>query len=69
MLYNSKSSEAQPFFTWPLLGHLFEASRGHLRGFMLKLVGHSTREVHAHYTHHELAPLRGAIARIPAVGV
>jgi integrase len=30
-----------------------------------KLTGHVSAEVNAHYTHHELEPLRAAIARIP----
>jgi hypothetical protein len=30
-------------------------------------VGHSTREVRAKYTHHELEPLRAAVAAIPSL--
>lgn len=32
-----------------------------------KLTGHVSAEVNTHYTHHELEPLRAAIARIPAI--
>jgi len=34
----------------------------------MKLTGHSTREQHKKYTHHELAPLRAAIAKLPSLG-
>ena len=33
-----------------------------------KLTGHASAEMNAHYTHHELAPLRAAIATIPGIG-
>ena len=32
-----------------------------------KLTGHTSTEVNAHYTHHELEPLRVAIGKIPAL--
>jgi integrase len=34
-----------------------------------KLTGHASAEMNARYTHHELAPLRAAIAAIPSIGV
>jgi methionyl-tRNA synthetase len=34
-----------------------------------KLTGHSSAEMNAQYTHHELEPLRAAVALIPAVKV
>jgi integrase len=34
----------------------------------MKLTGHATREEHKKYTHHELAPLRAAINKIPPLG-
>jgi hypothetical protein len=33
----------------------------------MKLTGHSSKDVHRGYTHHELATLRQAIGRIPSV--
>ncbi len=33
----------------------------------MKLAGHTTREMHSRYTHHELAPLRAAVAMIPSL--
>ena len=32
----------------------------------MKLTGHATREIHAKNTHHELEPLRAAVAVIPS---
>jgi hypothetical protein len=34
-----------------------------------KLTGHASAEMNAQYTHHELAPLRAAIAAIPSIGL
>ena len=34
-----------------------------------KLTGHASAEMNAQYTHHELAPLRAAIATIPSIGL
>jgi integrase len=34
-----------------------------------KLTGHASPEMNAQYTHHELAPLRAAIAAIPSIGL
>jgi integrase len=45
------------------------ANAGVTEEVRMKLAGHSTREVHAKYTHHELAPLRAAIAAIPSIGL
>jgi hypothetical protein len=33
----------------------------------MKLTGHSDKDVHASYTHHELETLRAAVAHIPSV--
>jgi hypothetical protein len=33
-----------------------------------KLTGHASAEMNTVYTHHELAPLRAAIAAIPGIG-
>src|SRR5262249_11046513 len=45
------------------------ANAGVAEEVRMKLAGHSTREVHAKYTHHELEPLRAAIAAIPSLKV
>jgi hypothetical protein len=34
----------------------------------MKLTGHNKADTNAIYTHHEIEPLRAAIAAIPAVG-
>jgi integrase len=34
-----------------------------------KLTGHTSAEMNAVYTHHELAPLRAAVEKLPAVGI
>jgi site-specific recombinase XerD len=33
-----------------------------------KLIGHSSAQMNAQYTHHELEPLRAAVALIPSIG-
>jgi integrase len=43
------------------------ANAGVAEEVRMKLTGHSTREVHAKYTHHELEPLRAAVAAIPSL--
>jgi hypothetical protein len=35
----------------------------------MKLTGHMSAEMNRGYTHHELEPLRAAIAQIPAIGL
>jgi integrase len=44
------------------------ANAGVAEEVRMKLAGHSTREVHTKYTHHELEPLRAAVAAIPSLG-
>jgi hypothetical protein len=44
------------------------ANAGVAEEVRMKLTGHATREVHAKYTHHELEPLRAAVAVIPPIG-
>lgn len=41
------------------------ANRGISEEVRMKLAGHSTRDVHAEYSHHELQTLRAAIAVLP----
>jgi integrase len=43
------------------------ANAGVAEEVRMKLAGHSTREVHTKYTHHELEPLRAAVALIPSL--
>jgi integrase len=45
------------------------ANAGVAEEVRMKLAGHSTLEVHAKYTHHELEPLRAAIAAIPSLRI
>lgn len=54
--------------TFHSLRHSFSsamANAGVSEEVRMKLTGHTTREVHQKYTHHELAPLRAAVAQIP----
>ena len=44
------------------------ANRGVAEEVRMKLAGHSTRNVHAGYSHHEFETLRAAIAVIPGIG-
>ena len=56
--------------TFHSLRHSFSsamANAGIAEEGRMKLTGHATREVHAKYTHHELEPLRAAIAALPPV--
>jgi integrase len=43
------------------------ANRGVSPEVRMKLTGHSNKDVHAGYTHHELETLRSAIAQLPSV--
>jgi hypothetical protein len=45
------------------------ANAGVSQEIRMKLTGHASAEMNTIYTHHELEPLRAAIARIPAIGV
>ena len=54
------------------LRHSFKsalANAGVSQEIRQKLTGHASAEMNTIYTHHELEPLRAAIARIPPVGV
>jgi len=57
--------------TFHSLRHSFNsamANAGVPQEVRMKLTGHMSAEMNRGYTHHELEPLRAAIARIPAVG-
>ena len=43
------------------------ANAGVAEELRMKLVGHSTREIHTKYTHHELESLRAAVSVIPSI--
>jgi hypothetical protein len=43
------------------------ANAGISQEVRMKLTGHSTASINTQYTHHELAPLRSAIERLPSV--
>ena len=58
--------------TFHSLRHSFNsamANAGVPQEVRMKLTGHMSAEMNRGYTHHELEPLRAAIARIPAVDV
>jgi integrase len=44
------------------------ANAGVAEEVRMKLTGHSTREIHTKYTHHELEALRAAVSVIPSIG-
>src|SRR5262249_7560136 len=44
------------------------ANAGVAEEVRMKLAGHATREIHTRYTHLELAPLRAAVGKLPAIG-
>lgn len=56
--------------TFHSLRHSFNsalANAGISQEVRMKLTGHSTASINTQYTHHELAPLRSAIERLPSV--
>jgi integrase len=66
----SKEGRTVRTLTFHSLRHSFNsamANAGVAEEIRMKLAGHSTREVHAKYTHHELEPLRAAIGLIPSI--
>jgi integrase len=44
------------------------ANEGVSQEVRMKLTGHKTEAVNRGYTHHELAPLRAAVDKIPSLG-
>ena len=66
----TKSGRSVSAYSFHSLRHSFSSSlanAGVPEELRMLLVGHSTREVHATYTHHELARLRDAVAVLPRV--
>jgi integrase len=58
--------------TFHSLRHSFNsamANAGVSQKIRMKLTGHVSEEMNAHYTHHELEPLRRAINLLPSVSV
>ena len=56
--------------TFDSLRHSFNsalANAGISQEVRMKLTGHATASINTQYTHHELAPLRSAIERLPSV--
>ena len=45
------------------------ANAGVSQEIRMKLTGHMSAEMNKGYTHHELAPLRAAVAVIPSIGL
>ena len=62
---------ARASLTFHSLRHSFNsamANGGVSQEIRQKLTGHASAAMNAHYTHHELAPLRAAIGVIPRIG-
>lgn len=62
----------RPFskLTFHSLRHSFNsalANAGVSQELRMKLTGHTTADVNAKYTHHELAPLKAAVAKLPSL--
>jgi len=58
--------------TFHSLRHSFNsilANAGVSQEIRQRLTGHASPEMNKRYTHHELAPLRTAIAQIPGLGL
>lgn len=58
--------------TFHALRHSFNsalANAGVPEDLRMKLTGHKSKAIHRGYTHHELETLRGAVAKLPTVGV
>jgi integrase len=65
--YGGRSVSALSFHS---LRHSFSsilANAGVSEERRMALVGHSTRDMHAKYTHHQLAQLRDAVSLLPRV--
>jgi integrase len=69
---HTAAGRANSSLSFHSLRHSFNsamANAGITEEVRMKLAGHSTREVHAKYTHHDVEPLRAAIAAIPSIGL
>jgi integrase len=69
---HAKGGRALSNLSFHSLRHSFNsamANAGISQEIRQKLTGHASAEMNTRYTHHELAPLRAAIAAIPSIGV
>jgi integrase len=67
----TKGLRARSSLSFHSLRHSFNsamANAGVSQEIRQKLTGHASAEVNKLYTHHELEPLRAAIATLPAIG-
>ena len=58
--------------TFHSLRHSFSsalANAGISEEVRMRLTGHSSRDIHAHYTHLNIEPLKNAITMLPKLGV
>jgi integrase len=72
VIRHTTEGRANTSLSFHSLRHSFNsvmANAGVSQEIRQKLTGHASAEMNTIYTHHELEPLRAAIARIPAVGV
>ncbi len=68
----NKSGRTIRSLSFHSLRHSFSsamANAGVAEELRMKLTGHSTRDVHARYTHHELESLQQAISTLPAISL
>jgi integrase len=66
------AGRSQSSLSFHSLRHSFNsalANAGVSQEIRQKLTGHSSAEMNKIYTHHELAPLRAAVEKLPAVGI
>jgi integrase len=66
------AGRSQSSLTFHSLRHSFisaMANAGVSQEIRQKLTGHASAEMNAIYTHHELAPLRAAVEKLPALGI
>jgi integrase len=66
------AGRSQSSLSFHALRHSFNsalANAGVSQEIRQKLTGHSSAEMNKIYTHHELAPLRAAVEKLPAVGI
>ena len=67
---HTTEGRANPSLSFHSFRHSFNsamANAGVSQEIRQKLTGHASAEMNTIYTHHELEPLRDAIARIPAI--
>jgi integrase len=72
IIRHAEGGRATSNLSFHSLRHSFNsamANAGVSQEIRQKLTGHASADMNARYTHHELEPLRVAIAAIPSVGL